>query len=226
VPPTLVSTTRSTNFGVNNTNKNTPSVAWAAGALIVVHGVAGDNASPLTTPTVTGLTLALVTGYPTNIASRMKHYVWQVAAAAAGSSVFTATGTAGDEGGISVRVYEGHGGLGSTPAAVNNTTGAAQLTFPVSATGSVIDGLWTSWNRSTGARTYLSAGGVAPAEDGYLDTATYGTSSMFRYDAVDSGSYTIGITAPTSTAWMISAVEVLNAPANIDMGGYGPVGMS
>jgi hypothetical protein len=137
VPPTLVSTTRSTNFGVNNTNKNTPSVAWAAGALIVVHGVAGDNASPLTTPTVTGLTLALVTGYPTNIASRMKHYVWQVAAAAAGSSVFTATGTAGDEGGISVRVYEGHGGLGSTPAAVNNTTGAAQLTFPVSATGSV-----------------------------------------------------------------------------------------
>ena len=57
--PTLVSTTASTNFNsVAGLNKNTPSISWNAGDLIVCWGITGDNGTTLTAPTASGLTFA------------------------------------------------------------------------------------------------------------------------------------------------------------------------
>lgn len=208
--PTLVSTTHSTNFGVSSTAKSTPAVSWNAGDLIVVTAITGDNTITLTNPpTATGLTFAILTGYPTNTASRMKHYVWQATAGAGGSQAIAATASIADFGGLSVRVWRNHNGVG----AIGTPVQAQSITLTTTGANSAIDAAWSSWNQATGARTYLTTV-ATPTEDGYIDNGTYGTSGWFYHpDAGAAGSKNVGLSAPTLANNLFTAIEILAAAA-------------
>lgn len=211
--PTWPTPTKGANYGVSATAKSIASATWAAGDLVVVMGVTGDNSNTLTNPpTASGLTFASATNFPTNTASRMKHYFWSATAASGGSGAITDAVSSADEGGVIGYVISNHGGLGASPVPVT-AAGPSAPSMAITTTGpnSAILCSWSAWNRATGARTYLSVNG-APTEDGYIDTATYGTSAHFSYaDAGAAGAKTVGVSAPSATNWFVTAVEILAA---------------
>lgn len=207
--PSLISLTESTNFRVANANKDTPSVSWQAGDYVNVWGFTGDNGQTLTAPTVSGLTLT--NRITSNTASFIKLYLWTAVAAASGSGVIAGTCSNPNQGGYVVKVWRGVTALGgiSSSTGTSGGTGAAHASLTVAATNSAVDGGWGDWNAVTGARTYLTTNVGAATEDNYYNDATFATVATWNNAATTAtGAQTVGISAPTSTAWMIGAIEL------------------
>lgn len=227
-PPTLISTTVSTEFNVAGgaAPKNTPSVSWLAGDLITVWGFTGDNGTTLTAPTATGLTLSNV--LTSNLSSKGKLYLWTATAGANGSSVFSTSMSQGVEGGIVVRVWRGATAFGTISSLGSGTTGAASVSYTVAAVDSAIDGGWVNWNQITGARTYLTTSLGTATEDHYYNSGSYATSAAWHNAAsTATGALTVGMSAPTLDAWVIAAIEVKGTAGAPDVhaGGGAPAGV-
>lgn len=211
-PPSLISTTASTNYAVANSNKNTASVTWLTGDLIAVWGFTGDNSNTLTAPTATGLTFANV--LTSNVASRIKLYLWTATAAAGGSSAVSSTLSGALEGGIVAKVWRGASGFGTVSTLGSGTSGAPSVAYTVSALDSAVDGGWGDWNAVAGARTYRTTNLGTATEDHYYSSGSFATTASWDTAAsTATGSQTIGLTAPTATAWLLAGIEVLGSGA-------------
>lgn len=215
-PPTLISTTVSTNFATNVGNRDTPSVSWLAGDLITIWGFTGDNAQTLTLPANTG-GLTLTNVLTSNVSGRTKLYLWTGTAASDGSSTFTGTYGTSTEGGYVVKVWRGATAFGTVSSLGQGTTGAPSVAYTVAATDSAIDGAFTNWNQNTGARTYLTTNLGTATEDQYYNSATYATTGTWHNaDTTATGSQTVGLSAPTLDAWLVAGIEVKGTAASLE----------
>lgn len=231
-PPTLISTSVSTNFGNTTPSKNTAVVSWNTGDLLTCWGFTGDSAVALTDPpTATGLTFTRVLSSVT--ASRIHLYAWTATAGSGGSSaVAGSTISVSQEGGYVVRVWRGASGFSPISSLGSGTTNAATVSYTLAGTDSAIDGGWGNWNQNTGARTYLTTNLGTATEDSYYTSGTFATvGTWHNAQTTATGAQTIGMSAPNPLdAWLIAGIEILGGGVveevpNIDMGGYGPAGM-
>lgn len=206
----LISTTLSTAFGGGSTTKNTASVPWLAGDLITVWGWTSDNANTLSAVTATGLTMT--NRLTSNVASRVKMYLWTTIAGSGSSSVFAST--ASFDGGIAVKVYRGTGtlSLGTISSLGSGTTGGPNVSYTITTVGSLVDGGWGDWNAIAGARTYRTTNLGTATEDNYFTSGTFATVASWHNAATTaSGAQTIGLTAPSATAWLCAGIEIIES---------------
>lgn len=106
--PTLLDYVQSTWSGTGTSETTTANLDWtAAGDVIVCLGCTEDNAITLTTPTATGLTLAGLTGSPTNTASSCKGYGWSATAAGSGSSALSSNLSGNNAAGLAAWAFSG-----------------------------------------------------------------------------------------------------------------------
>lgn len=211
-PPTLISTTVSTNFAnAGVAQKNTPAtVSWLTGDLLTCWGFCGDTIRTLTDPpTATGLTFSKL--LDSAIAARGQLYLWTATAGSAGTNVVVnSTLSANEEGGIVVKVYRGASGFGTVSSLGSGTSGAPSVAYTISAIDSVVDGGGVEFNNNTNARTYLTTNLGAATEDHEYNSATYATSwTWHNAGTTATGSQSIGLSAPTMAGWLVAGIEVL-----------------
>lgn len=207
--PTLISLTESSNYRATNANKNTPSISWLAGDCILVWGQTGDNGDTLTSPAASALTFT--NQITSNTSGRTKLYLWTAIAAADGSSIFTGTMNAANPGGYVVKVWRDVTALGAVNSATGTAgaSGAPTGTLVVAQASSVVDGAWGDWNAVTGARTYRTTNLGAATEDDYYTSGTFATTAFWSNAGTSgAGTFSVGVTAPTATAWMLGAIEL------------------
>lgn len=112
--PTLLDYATSDWTDSSTTVETTDDLDWsAAGDVIVVLGATEDNGLAMATPTGTGITLAALSGLPTNSANSTKVYGWSATAAGDGNTVLTSTNGASGARGIAAWAYTGSTGLGT-----------------------------------------------------------------------------------------------------------------
>jgi hypothetical protein len=141
-PPTVSDFDQSTWTDFSTANEVAGSVTWAAGDLVVVLGVTGNNDQGLSTPTVSGLTFAALSGFPVSPGSGACNlYAWSATAGSGGSGAINSVHSGANTnhgGGIVVFVYASHAGVGAISKSSANESGIVRSLTRTGANSGVV----------------------------------------------------------------------------------------
>lgn len=201
--PTLLDYAEST-YSDTGSSETTDDLNWnASGDIIVVLGITEDNARTISTPTGTGLTLAALSGLPTNTSNSCKGYGWSATASGDGNTTLTATTSVGFACGISAWAFSGSDGLGSPVVGV---TASLTVSVAVAQDSSVVM-IFGDWNATSDVTVDTDPAG------GTIREATFvsGRASFYvaEWHNQSAGTRNYGLTNWTGTGTITKvAVEV------------------
>jgi hypothetical protein len=192
VAPTLIITTNS-DFNDTTATETVPSISWNTDDWIFIIGMTADPTITLATPTVSGLTFALVTNN-VGASSDTLFYLWRAVAGSSSSGSITMTTSSGSNiKGLAVWVYRGTDGIGNL---VRFTPGATNKTYSLTRAydhSAVILGLadWSAVNDQSV--------NPWPTTDGFIEkigynSGNYTTFTCYWLDQGNAGSRPYGIT--------------------------------
>lgn len=214
-PPTFISSFQ-TVFNDSTTPKTASITGQTVGNICVSGGIAEDgSASTLTTPTG-GPTWAAAGSV--DVAAYTEVKAWSATAAATSwthSQAFPANGGAWF--GSALYAFSGSDGVGANNQ-TNVLSGAPSLALTTLGDNSAICVYVGDWTAQDGTvRTWLTVNSVTPTlgnglEKVYFrDSAHYAAYSAYYTDAGAAGSKTVGLSAPGSQKYSITATEVKGA---------------
>lgn len=205
-PPTFVAEYEATWNA--STSPRTVSVTTAVGDVLVLGGIAENNAKTLATPTGgTGLTWALAQSVI--VTDYCATYLWTATATTAETFTCSVAATgASQHWGFNVLRWSGSDGIGAS--AKTNTTGAPSLALTTTQADSAVCAFVGDWNAVDGtSRTWRTINSSTGTERTYYrDAARYATYANTWLDVGATGSKTTGLSAPTGQQYVIVAVEV------------------
>jgi hypothetical protein len=204
-PPTVTGTAEVANWQLSTTPRSvSSSVSWETGDVIIVHGGVADDGDSLATPTVAGLTFALVLESVPN-ADSCRSYVWAATAASPGSGTVEGSKPGGGSTtwGIAVEVWHGTDGVGNS-ATNTSTTKTVSLTRGFENSGVSYGGF--DWSASSAAATWTPSGQTVIESSG--DDTNYGIHVAYWGDQGAAGATSYGISSASSGDFAKVAVEV------------------
>lgn len=202
--PTLLDYATSTWTDSSATTETTDDLDWnASGDVIVVLGATEDNGLAMATPTGTGITLAALSGLPTNTANSAKVYGWNATASGNGNTVLTSTNGASGARGIAAWAFSGSAGLG-TPVVNVGTSIVVSVTV---AQDSSVCMILADWNATADVTvTTDPVGGTIRQATQVSGLATF---LVVEWSSQSAGTRNYGVSAWTGTGTVSkAAVEV------------------
>lgn len=208
-PPNASATAEVANWQIGTTPRSvSTSVSWNTGDVIIVHGGIADLSQTLNTPTVTGLTFALVAS-AAGASNSCRSYLWAATAASSGSG--TVQGSASDNivpWGIAVEVWTGTDGVGNS---ATDATTAKTVNLTRSANNSGVSYGGFDWSASSAAATWTPTGQTIIESSG--DDTNYGIHVGYWGDQGPAGTTSYGISSASTGAFAKVAVEILGKAA-------------
>jgi hypothetical protein len=208
--PTLLDYAQSNFTDVVATVETTADLDWAAsGDRILALGMTEDNGVAMATPTGTGITLAALSGVPTNVGSRCKGYGWSATASGNGNTVLTSTNGASGARGVASWAFSGSDGFG-TP--VTDTGAGITVSVTVAQADSTVCMILGDWNATTDvAVTTTPAGGTVRQ----INATAVATFAVVEWTNQAVGTRSYGLASWTGTGNVTKvAVEVLGSGAS------------
>lgn len=208
-PPVFVSQNAVADFTTTGTSKATGSFSVLAGDLLVVLANTADQVTTLTGISGGGLTYSPAQTI-SGIASDTSVYTWTAPVPA--PQAFAVTVTANNATvpwGFSVQVWRSHGGVGVSTK--TNTTGSAAptLNLTTSSDASAICVTNGDWSAADGAsRVWRTNAGTLTETIYARNAAQYTCYQGYHANAGAAGTYAVGLTAPSTQAYSIVAIEV------------------
>lgn len=201
--PTMVDSSEVANWFSSTTPRSAGSVSWQAGDIVVVHGGTANDGSILGTPTVAGLTFALVNSI--GALNTCNSYVWAAEAASNGSGAIqgTRTGTV-DNWGIAVEVWRGSDGVGAN-AVEESTTKTLSLTRTDDKSAVSYGGF--DFSASSAAATWTPSGQTVIESSG--DDVSYGIHIAHWGDQGAAGPTSYGVSSASTGNFAKVVVEIL-----------------
>lgn len=212
--PTFVAEYRPTG-GQSASASRTASVTTQVGDCLVCWAETGNQLTTFTAPTGgTSLTWTLATS-KTGTTGTSNIYMWTATATTAETFTFTLTATGGTSSQWMCGVPRFTNSAGFGAAASARTTGAPTLNITSTAAGSALVVANADWVPVNGSSRVWRTNAGALTETYYeLGTGSNNFAAYAGYHAkVDpSGTYAVGLSAPTGQTYSIAAVEVLDRP--------------
>lgn len=213
-----------TAWNSTTTPKTTASFAVQTGDVLVAIGVIADSNGVDDNLTVSGG--GLVWTVPTNGRVKVSSYTGAViytATATSATSITVSFASAGSPSawfGGNVLTFRGSTGVGQS-AKTNVLSGAPSVGITTTGANSAIVAVSGDWNAADGTvRTWLTVNSITPTVGNSLevtyfrDAAQYTTYGAYWNDAGSAGAQTVGLSAPGSQKYSITAVEVLGTAAS------------
>lgn len=203
-----------TAWNVNTTPKTTASFAVQVNDILVAIGVTADTSTTLSTPTNSGTALTWTLQQSIVVSSYCSTYVWTTTASTAESiTVSFARGGVSNLFGGNVLTFRGSDGVGAS-AKTNVTTGAPTLNITTTQANSAVVVVNGDWNAVDGAtRTWRENAGSLTEVTYFRDSANYTVYGGYHSDSGATGTYAVGLSAPSGQAYSIIAVEVKGSAA-------------
>lgn len=210
-PPTFVQKVEVTDWTITGTTNTLPAFDVVAGDALVCYCMTADVNGPVTI--ATSSPTQWFNPYP-GINSPGSHTsvgIWTAIAATTTSLTVTCNrgGTAQLLGGACV-TFRNHAGFGVTPVFATGTgTGPSQTLTTLGANSALVFAL-ADWSAVVGTQTFRTTVST-PTSLTYVpgDGANWAVHAAYHSDTGAAGSKTIGMTAPSTQKWNMSAVEVL-----------------
>lgn len=215
--PTHVASYISNVSGINSTLPQTMSVTTAIGDRLVAWASMADNAATISTPTGgTGLTWALSVR-DSNAANFSGSYLWTAGPATTAETFTLQTTKTGGSGtfmwAFGCERWSGAGGFG-TGVTASNASGAPTVNVTTTKANSAIVAVDSDWNAgATTGKAWRTGAGALTELLVDQDTSTSSTLTCYigyHADAGATGTYAVGLTAPTGQKYTIVAVEVFS----------------
>jgi hypothetical protein len=193
--------------------KTLSGIAVQTGDVIVARGMAEAGDVTINIATTAGSTGAwqLLADQPGTLDANRAHLrTWWTTASATGTIniAFSSSGSTQQFGGVA-KVWRGGTGVGAATSTNNGTgSGAPSLAITTTQANSGVDYAIADWNATAGTATF-TATGATPVQD--VNTTVAGAYRVYSAHVTNigaAGAKTVGMSAPSTQRYVISAVEV------------------